>query len=257
MLKRLAIATFVIACLCAYGGGEQTDKSSQDGKSVPKETPSIVDNSVRHYDQGGGAQKSSEAQTGIEWSNWVLVFIGGITAVAVWKQAAESTKATKAMRDSIRLQQNQMEVTIKKERPYMVVTVEAVGPNEFIFSAKNSGNTPARVASVWCRPVVKRRGEPLKIPPDGETAESLLAHPPQLLPSDSTILLFKWKHAEREHLSMPVHSELHFYGRIRYFNTLEPNPTDAYETRWLYLAIPPDDHTPIPAPGYSEHNSWT
>jgi hypothetical protein len=188
---------------------------------------------------------------------WWLVAAAFLTLYAVCRQVRESANATKAMRDSIRLQEAKMVVTINKERPYVVVTAEMVGKDEFIFRAANKGNTPARIMSVWYCPVVTKRGGSVVIPPDEKTAESLISHPPLLLPPDGTFFVFRWGVTEMKGISLPPIASLHFYGRIRYSNTLESNQAAAYETRWLYWAVPIDDRPPIPDPRHPEHNTWT
>jgi len=40
----------------------------------------------------------------VEWANWALVFVAGVTGWLIWIQAKETAKATKAMRDSLPLQ---------------------------------------------------------------------------------------------------------------------------------------------------------
>ncbi len=36
----------------------------------------------------------------VDWANWVLVVVGAVTGIAVWRQANESAKATRAMERS-------------------------------------------------------------------------------------------------------------------------------------------------------------
>lgn len=45
----------------------------------------------------------------IDWPNWALVLVGTVTAYAVWIQARETAGATKAMRDSLPLQEKAAE----------------------------------------------------------------------------------------------------------------------------------------------------
>lgn len=49
----------------------------------------------------------------IEWSNWVLAIIAAVTAWAVWKQASETTRSTKAMERSVAIQMSKEEARIR------------------------------------------------------------------------------------------------------------------------------------------------
>jgi hypothetical protein len=193
----------------------------------------------------------------LAWPEGITAILLAITLGGIAWQAWETRQSAKAMRDSIRLQRAEMVVTINKERPYLVVTAEIAGANEFVLRAKNEGNTPARIASVWHVPIVTKRGQNMEIPPDEKTAESLMQHLPLLLPPKGTLMVLKWGVTEMQGISLPPISSLDFYVRIRYFNTLESEQTQAYETRCLYWAIPVGDRLPIPNPWHPEYNTWT
>jgi hypothetical protein len=104
MLKTLALV-FGIALLFANGPNKQAAKQDKDAGDVPAPSTTIVDNSIRQDDQKRPAERAPESHAGIEWSNWMLVLIAGVTGWAIWRQASESTNATKAMRRSIEVQE--------------------------------------------------------------------------------------------------------------------------------------------------------
>lgn len=107
MLKSLVIATVSLAFLFANGPNKQAAKHEEGTSNIPAPPVTIVDNSVRQNDQNRSGREAPESHAGIEWSNWALVLIAGATGWAVWKQAKESANATKAMRESIELQEVQ------------------------------------------------------------------------------------------------------------------------------------------------------
>jgi hypothetical protein len=65
-----------------------------------------------------GHAESPEEETpkwyaSVEWANWVLVVVAGLTGWAIWIQARETANATKAMGKSVRLQEAQMRQWLK------------------------------------------------------------------------------------------------------------------------------------------------
>ena len=105
----------VICMAIAASGDPQKSGKNEHPKSEnsPPSSVTIVDNSSRQTQANPPEDKSPESHTGIEWANWALVLIGAITFGAVWKQTKESSKATNAMRDSVRLQEKAMEQWIE------------------------------------------------------------------------------------------------------------------------------------------------
>jgi hypothetical protein len=110
MLKRLAILSIAFLAIPASVSPQNSSRDRQDkGQAPPPPSVTIEDNSSRQTQADCPTQKSPESHAGVEWSNWALVFVGAITFIAVGIQANESRRATKAMRDSIRLQERAME----------------------------------------------------------------------------------------------------------------------------------------------------
>jgi hypothetical protein len=86
------------------------------------------------------------------------VAVGVLTFIAVWKQARETAKATKAMRDGIPLQKSvadaallNAQALINSERPWIDVLPVSHGEGEWRFEASNYGRTPAELVSTCLR----------------------------------------------------------------------------------------------------------
>lgn len=258
MLKRWLVAAFSLALLFAVCPNKCSAQQKQKGQSVPESSPAIVDNSIRQYDQNRPGKESPEPHAGIEWSNWAVVLVGCITAWAVFRQVQESAEATEAMRDSIRLQGDAMRVTVNTQRPYIVIEVDTVASNDYVFRAKNVGKTPAKILSVWFRPLPPvGHKERLTVPPDSETRDTLISHPPQLLPQKADFPITKVDATNRLATSGPHAQLFYMYGRIRYLNTLESGQRETYETKFLYWIPPVQDFAPSQAFEYTEYNTWT
>lgn len=104
MLKNLVVILALLASVGPYKGRAQDQHTGQAKASPTLAAPKSQNPQQK---QNVPRQESLEPHAGIEWSNWALVTVGAITFAAVLKQAVESAKATKAMRDSIRLQEIQ------------------------------------------------------------------------------------------------------------------------------------------------------
>jgi hypothetical protein len=130
-------------------GGGQKDK----GSNVPPPAVAIVGNSSRQTEADAPDKKSPETHTGIEWANWALVVVGLVTFFAVYKQAKESGKATKAMKDSLTLQEKALEQWVelsswrselvrappdKDVLPLLLVKVEIVNKTGFPVTLKKA-----------------------------------------------------------------------------------------------------------------------
>jgi hypothetical protein len=99
----------------------------------------------------------------VEWANWSLVVVGGVTAYAVWVQARETTAATKAMRDSLPIQdkaagaaQQNAQALMNAERPWIFIypvgfRLLPSAENRFDWRISNSGRTVANIVEVRLR----------------------------------------------------------------------------------------------------------
>lgn len=103
MLKYFAMSC-VLAILASGHPEKNYGKEQASSHKIPSQPVTMVDNSTHQAEANTPAQKPPESHAGIEWANWALVLVGALTFVAVWKQTRESTEATKAMRDSVRIQ---------------------------------------------------------------------------------------------------------------------------------------------------------
>jgi hypothetical protein len=105
MLKRLRYCVVAVALLFPIGPHKACAQQKQEAQQNPTTAITVTSNGAPQTQADHPAQKAPETHAGIEWSNWVLVAVGLLTFLAVWMQVKESAKATKAMRDSIRLQE--------------------------------------------------------------------------------------------------------------------------------------------------------
>lgn len=141
-----------------------------------------------------------------EWANWALVLVGGVTAYAVWIQARETAAATKAMRDSLPIQDKAAGAALESaralmnaERPWLFIS--PVGfrllpstENRFDWRVSNRGRTVANVVEVKLR-CRKCRGleKILTNPPQYTTVVNFYGKP---LPPDGT--LEAWSDIEKD-----------------------------------------------------------
>jgi hypothetical protein len=239
MLKYLAILAAFLAVATAISGqpNRAADQSQESAKrSQPAVLPTGSPNRQASSQTDQPKPNSPSWWTALERPDWWLVIIAGLTGCVIgwqsWetRKAAEATvESAKATRDSIRLQEKGMKLTVNAERPYLVISVESPSPNKFVFIAKNEGKTPARIKSIWSKPIPAVMGQPGPVPSDDETAESLISTPPQVLPTNGTCTVFYCDEHRLELMQASKFSSIYFYGRIVYFNTLETDPDRPYE----------------------------
>jgi hypothetical protein len=146
---------------------------------------------------------------------------------------------------------------IRAERAWIVVSVQSPSHGRFVYTAKNVGKTPARIISIWARPLKAERGKDLDVYSDEVTEEGLPITPPQLLPPTATCVVHDFNIKEVESNTSYLFDNLFTYGRIRYFDVLNEDPKVPYETRWLYWHVPIEGAMPFPDPGYPQHNSYS
>ncbi len=75
------------------------------GGDNPSPPLTTVDNSTRQAEANPSPKQSPDTHVAIDYANWALVFVALLTLVAIWKQARESAKATKAMLKSVEVQE--------------------------------------------------------------------------------------------------------------------------------------------------------
>ena len=85
----------------------------------------------------------------------------------------------------------------------------------------------------------------------------MISNPPQLLPHDASCVTL-WYSVLPEVVQSLKDGlvTFYFYGRIVYFNTLDTDPVEPYETEWLYRLVSSGGGLPFPDPMHREHNTW-
>jgi hypothetical protein len=156
---------------------------------------------------------------------------------------------------------------ISAERAWVVVNIKEITPGVYVFIARNEGKTPAKVQSTYCANLWTPEGKELFIPPDEKTAEGQMQNPPFLLPPAAERSIWQCTRTQVEIFSQGGPGEqsffargfgmAHFYGRIRYHNVLETDPTILHETRWFYWLVPVKGSVPFPDPMHPEHNTYS
>jgi hypothetical protein len=171
------------------------------------------------------------------------VIIGICTLRKVERQISVAEADTRAM--------------IRAERAWIVVSAEMRG-DQFTFIAKNVGKTPARIKSVWVSPLlVTPRDKKLNVPSDEETAQSLLSTPPRLLPPTAEYVVHRYTWDDLNKVHKTDFADIRIYGRILYFDILNPDSVVPFETKWLYWQLPLENALPFQDPLHAEHNSYT
>jgi hypothetical protein len=141
-----------------------------------------------------------------------------------------------------------MKLAINAQRPYLVISVESQLPNQFVVTATNEGQTPARINSIWSKMLMDNPNGTLQIPSDKEMANSVMSTPPQLLPPKGTCTVFYCDEHRLELMRGDAFCSVYFHGRISYSNTLGVDPVRPYETKWLYCQLPLKGKLSIPRP---------
>lgn len=172
------LACFALVVLCfAQNSPKKPEGSGHDSQAQPNVTsPSPVTvncnqsaGTVAQHDE----QKTPKGDAPIEWANWALVLIGGITAWAVWYQSRKTAEATQAMRDSLPLQKTAAEAAdknadalVNSERAWVMADLRFQTESGIVHTTnplgertaasvelqiRNCGPTPAWVFQQWIR----------------------------------------------------------------------------------------------------------
>jgi hypothetical protein len=275
MLKRLAIFTAFLAVMQAaipmprVAAGPESDASAeakgnaQSGNqpsstaapaTFPQQVCSPTINYARQKEQGKDGWDEAAV-----FANYLLVTVGIFGIVYAALTLGKLKEQTEAVRDSVQAQEKAMKLAVNARRPYLVICVESQLPNQFVFAAKNEGQTPARIESIWSKLLMADRDGTLQIPSNEEMAKSVISTPPQLLPPKGTCTVYFCDEHRLNLMRGDAFCEVYFHGRIRYSNTLEVDPVRPYETKWLYSQLPLKGKLSIPRPDARrpEHNTWT
>jgi hypothetical protein len=261
MRKKLTIVAFGFTLLFAACPDEQAEQKQSQANDVSHPSMTKNDTSLQQENQEFLHQKQR-----VEWgdiSNWALVLIGGITALAVWKQARDTRLAAEATEKSARASLSQTDCIIASERAWIVIDVKRQD-SIVSFRAVNVGKTPAEVLSVHGNTISIAQGNSAPVICWDELDESLICTPPCFLPPTISCPAFEidleklFGTPEDAHysLKMGMH-EFVFYGKVRYFDTLKPDRKEVHETKWRYWLLPYRPDPPIPDPKHPEDNSHT
>jgi hypothetical protein len=260
MLKRLRLKylpmailfILIVAVLCM-------SRYAEDRKAKHQENANQVNSvTLTPGKTNDGTEKTDETEDSPSWVG-TFTWPEGVTAWALLLTLFVIAWQSTETRDAAKSALLNAQVVINAERPYLVISVESPSPNQFVFTAKNEGRTPARINSIWTKPLMADQGGTLRIPSDEETAESLISTPPRLLPPNGTCTVFYCDEQRLRLMRESAFSAVYFYGRISYFNTLEAGQIRPYETKWLYCQLPVEGKRSIPFldPRHPEHNTWT
>src|SRR5581483_4262276 len=110
-----------IAILVANGPNKGTAQNERQGDSNSQPPITVNCNNVGSDQQSATNQKPQEPHTGIEWSNWVLVIITGLTGLAVFEQARASTRAARSAEKSATATQQNVDSLVNSERAWILV----------------------------------------------------------------------------------------------------------------------------------------
>ncbi len=293
-MKTLILAVFLVHTFILFGYAPASGYSSEDGKKQADSAQNRSDNAPAIKDKNGSEQnaKINHPETSPnqpsqplitinaipridvkrDWMDCaslivsiLLVLVAAITGYFIYRQAKETAAAARATKTAADAALLNAQAIINAERPWIVVNVESLAPGQFNFILKNVGRTPAKVRSIWSMPILTKRGESLRIPPDEQTGESLLCSPPCLIPPTATQIIFRFDVAEmdkRNAFGVNItfsqgFTELRFYGRIVYFDPLQPESAAPHETKWLYWHVPIEGAIPFPDPMHPQHNTYT
>lgn len=181
-------------------------------------------------------------------------------------QLGEMRESVKAAKDSAAAALCSAQAVINSERPWIAIRVESPAVNSFVFRAVNVGRTPANVTAIWTIPVRIPRGSgnvPLPDAFSSEPPESVVDFAPCFLPPTADCVVGRYSIGdlvgnETEEVLLRWVNEgfamIYFYGRIVYYDTLEP--TLRRETRFYYRHLSFDSSLPIPDPDCPERNTY-
>jgi hypothetical protein len=277
MLRVLAILTVLLASLPVHGRCEGSNASRDqknaqaiEGKSPELSSVTIVNSVENHAPKGQSDETENHPKSYLRrlfspenLPNILLFavgFAGIVVAVLTLRKIERQTKAGEVAAEAALANTKAL---IAAERAWIVVTAKCSSPNEFLFTATNVGRTPAKVISIYGNKIVINRGEELPLPFQENMEESLISTPPCFLPPTSSCPAFSFN-LEQLFAGNPnvmrlitiALQEIYFYGKIRYFDTLEDPAKSIHETTWLLWVPPVEGALPIPDPRHPECNGY-
>lgn len=270
MLKFLAIVALFALAISPAKKEQRANLPKDNSDSHSPSAVSFVNNEA-----AAPNQQCPCAETPRWWQRpeWWLCILGVPTLGFIGWQAratADAARATQASADASNKAADSAllntQLVIKAERPWIVISVESPAPNIFYFKATNVGRTPAKITSIRGFPLIVRLNRDTPILLDNKEGESLLSTPPCLLPSTASTTVLRCDLKEMrasdsiEDFMRYIYSglfEIWFYGKVAYYDTLEPAPQTLHETNWSFWLLPFRETLPIVDPRHPEHNTYT
>src|SRR5208282_3402851 len=168
---RTLLAVVLVLCFAQHPA-KKPDRDDAKGQNQTSNSASPV--VVMNCDVGPAAPEKSDCKkapkwyAAVQWSNWALVLIAGVTALVIYLQTIATRKAAEATRDSV-------EIVIKKERARvrMIVNEPALYPaaNTWVrWTLENYGATHASIRVACARLILTPERE---IAPDYSKCRSM------------------------------------------------------------------------------------
>jgi len=266
MWKILAVLALLVAPSAAHPQNNGAKNQPNSQHTAPTTAISVVDNSCNPAPAQSPSRKSPEAKAGIEWANWALVFVGGLTLIVISVQTRKIALAAEASKVAAQSALTQATYMVASERPWLMIECESNrGVNfwNFSFKVANWGKSPAVVTNHWFQ------WEPLKsfeeiehLPPYPKyrtvvTEMDRLVHSEWVAPSKGFELGSFSSFSDSDSLDWNAifagTKPLIFKGYVRYMDIFSG---DSHVTRFCYLAAS-QSVTGLkmigPTPTYNEH----
>lgn len=146
MLKRLPILA-IAALVTVLALAAQPDKAAAHNQQPANQQPMATISAAPNQDCAAAHQAKADPDppkfyTAIKRPEWWLVGAAFLTLYAIWRQVKESAAATKAMRESIRIQEAGMQQWIDVETRGMETSAKWVRPVSFRLQFEAINNTP-------------------------------------------------------------------------------------------------------------------
>jgi len=167
-MKIAPCIVFVLLFL-AQNPAKKPDRSDSQSQQKPNDTscaPVVVncDGGTRAV-AANNRKETPERDASVQWSNWALVVVAGITGYVIWMQAVETRRAAKAAEQSIAQQGEHFRL---EQRAWVGASGEIIERDgaviKFRIIIKNTGPTPA--LDVVVEPGLAFKGRDYLIPDD-------------------------------------------------------------------------------------------
>jgi hypothetical protein len=211
------------------GSNAQGQNKTNDAGSAIREANPVTVN----CNQGTGTiterdgKETPKWYATIQWSNWALVVVAGITGWVIWQQTIATRRAAEAGIANIR-------AFIGSERPLFIVRISPVEekPGLYRVHATNEGKTPGELYDGHC--CIKQHEYDFRLP---EILDCPFAKPEHSLTVSGhgfNIRDIKPQSIVTEGMDEGINPKMVFvYGRLRYWDTMsDRSKTPPYVTEW-------------------------